>query len=107
KVVQRFGFLPQNLPRSLSLALGTAAVSPVEIAAGYAAFANGGYKITPHVIQRVVDSTGKVIFETNTPTVCPQCEQLVTQEDAVQTETAPGAAPRIIAPQTAYIMTSI
>ncbi len=117
KVVERFGFPRQNLPRSLSLALGTATVSPVEIAAGYAAFANGGYKITPHVIQRIVDSQGKVIFETNTPTVCPQCDQLLVQneEDKEPSAITPaktqqpvtGAAPRIISPQTAYIMTSI
>lgn len=140
KVIRRFGFTKQQLPRTLSLALGTATVSPLEVATGYAAFANGGYKVNPHVLLKVVDDQGKVIYEANPPIVCPLCQQLVdnkidpmntekivnpidqlvqpdpqavSQAPAAEAATAvnspalPPAAPQIIAPQTAYIMTSI
>ncbi|MBN9287618.1 MAG: hypothetical protein BGO43_13630 [Gammaproteobacteria bacterium 39-13] len=125
KVIERFGFERRNMPRTLSLALGTATASPLDICTGYAAFANGGYKVNPHIIQRVVDSQDKVVFEANAPTVCPDCQRLVEQEispfteeknaidELVETPPAPtsdsnaNAAKRIISPQTAFIMTSI
>lgn len=126
KVIHRFGFTKQQLPRTLSLALGTATVSPLEIATGYAAFANGGYKVNPHVLSKVLDHQGKVIYEADPPIVCPLCQQLVENkidptpkeqiinsiDQLVQPETAnppalSPAATQIITPQTAYIMTSI
>ena len=48
-----------------SLPLGTNEISIIEMAAGYSAFANEGYKVTPHLIEKVVDSTGKVLYENN------------------------------------------
>ncbi len=45
--ITKFGFNKQDLPRNLSLALGTATLTPMEIATGWSTFANGGYKITP------------------------------------------------------------
>lgn len=122
KIIQRFGFEKKNLPRSLSLALGTATASPIDICTGYAAFANGGYKINPFIIQRVMDSQNKVVYEANPPTACAECErlneeeispfadeenaidQLVTKEENTANITA---AKQIISPQTAYIMTSL
>jgi penicillin-binding protein 1A len=121
KVIERFGFERRNLPRSLSLALGTASASPLEICTGYAAFANGGYKITPFIVQRVVDSQDKVVYEAHPPTVCPECQRLAEQNidpftpddntidqlvTAAPSQTTT-SAPRILDPQTAYIMTSI
>jgi penicillin-binding protein 1A len=61
--VQRFGFQSKFLPRSLSLALGTASVTPLEMAAGYAVFANGGYFVAPYFIQRINNQDGEVIYE--------------------------------------------
>jgi 1A family penicillin-binding protein len=46
-----------------SLALGTKPVSVLEMVRGYSAFANGGYRIEPHFITKVVDSGGKVLYE--------------------------------------------
>ena len=124
KVIRKFGFTKQQLPRTLSLALGTASVSPLEVATGYAAFANGGYKVNSHVLLKVVDDQGKTIYEANSPVVCPACQQLIEAkidpasseqtanaiDQLVQPENVPNlppAAPQIISPQTAYIMTSI
>lgn len=46
-----------------SLALGTSEIGMLEMAAGYAAFANEGYKVTPHFIEKVVDKEGNVLYE--------------------------------------------
>jgi penicillin-binding protein 1A len=45
--LQRFGFNKEKHPDDLTMALGTGAVTPAQLAAGYAVFANGGYQITP------------------------------------------------------------
>ena len=70
--VTRFGFTPDELPRNLSLALGSAALTPLEIVTGYATFANGGYKIEPWYIQRIEDSDGNIVYQSDPLTVCDQ-----------------------------------
>lgn len=75
KYLQRFGFKKQKLPRDLSLALGSAAVTPMELVTGYATFANGGYKVEPYFIDRIESAEGEVVFQANPATVCPDCEQ--------------------------------
>ena len=69
-----FGFKPEHLPRNLSLALGSASVPPIDIATGYAAIANTGYAVKPYFIERIEDSSGKVLFEAEPTTVCENCE---------------------------------
>jgi len=72
--VELFGFDTSQLPKDLSLALGSAAISPLEIATGYAVLANGGYKIEPYFIDRIVDSKGSTVFLANPAIVCrPPC----------------------------------
>jgi len=115
--ISRFGFDPQDLPRNLSLALGTATLTPMEIATGWTTFANGGYKIEPYLIQRIEDREGKLLFEAN-PARVPQHEP---QDHAVevsaapehelsadeQTDGQPRFAERVLDERTAYIMTSM
>lgn len=71
--MQRFGFEERALPRNLSLALGTAAVSPLDMAQGYAVFANGGFLVEPYYLQRVIGPDGDVVFEAEPRYVCPEC----------------------------------
>ena len=52
---QRFGFKPSELPASLSMALGTGETTPLRIAEAYSVFANGGYKISAYVIDKIYD----------------------------------------------------
>lgn len=52
-----------NIPRELSISLGTMSVSPLELARAYAPFSNGGYRIKPISIIKVTDSFDKVIYE--------------------------------------------
>ena len=58
----RFGFDKARQPAVLPLALGAGSVTPLQVAGAYAVFANGGYRITPYLIDRVTDSNGKVIM---------------------------------------------
>src|SRR4051794_2083841 len=59
--VTRFGFDPKQQPPYLTMALGAGSVTPLEMAAGYSAFANGGFKVSPYFITRIEDSGGRVL----------------------------------------------
>jgi penicillin-binding protein 1A len=71
--LQSFGFNTSEMPLDLSLALGSYALTPLEIARGYAVFANGGYLVTPHILDKVIDRDGNVIYQSNPETVCDPC----------------------------------
>jgi penicillin-binding protein 1A len=119
--VPRFGFDPKTLPHDLTMALGTMEVTPLDLAAGYAVFANGGYRVLPYFIERIEDGAGQVVWHAAPRRVCPQCEQraaagvpgeqgaqAVRVADATQGEPAPlppaEVAPRVITAQNAYVM---
>jgi penicillin-binding protein 1A len=57
----KFGFTPEKHPRNLTLALGTGAVTPLQMAGAYAVFANGGYQVKPYLIASVKDADGSVL----------------------------------------------
>jgi len=116
--ITRFGFNAQDLPRNLSLALGTATLTPMEIATGWTTFANGGYKIEPYLIQRIEDREGNLLFEANPARVPPRETQTADGEvhpvqsspdiaDGEQTPAAPHFAEQVLDERTAYIMTSM
>lgn len=69
----RFGFNASELPRNLSLALGNASITPLELANAYSRLANGGYFIDSFIIDSIEDYQGKVIFKAQPKTVCPDC----------------------------------
>ena len=62
----RFGFDASRQPSNLTMALGTGAVTPLQMAGAYAVFANGGYQVTPRLIQKVTDARGNVLLENKT-----------------------------------------
>ncbi len=112
--VQRFGFDPEDLPRDLSLALGSATVTPLAIARGYSVFANGGYLIEPYLITRIEDVDGNVVWEAEPAVVCPECAEAgaipASPVDTATPEpvTPPSRlAPQVLDPRNVYIMTSI
>lgn len=59
----KFGFDTNQLPHSLSLALGSGVVTPMQVARGYAVFANGGRLVNPYFIEKIVDQQHQVIYE--------------------------------------------
>lgn len=73
KYIERFGFPERNLPHNLSLALGTAQVSPLEMASAYSVFANGGFRVEPYYLQRVVGPDGKFLLEAEPRYACAEC----------------------------------
>jgi penicillin-binding protein 1A len=86
--VARFGFDPKLHPPYLSTALGAGSVTPLQMVAGYSIFANGGYRVTPYLITKVIDARGNVVSEA---------------KPAVAGENAE----RAIDPRNAWIMTSL
>ncbi len=86
--VERFGFDAEKHPPYLTMALGAGSVTPMQMAVGYSVFANGGYRVQPHLITRITDSRGKVLVERPLP------EQ-------------PDEAQRAIPARNAFVMTSL
>jgi penicillin-binding protein 1A len=72
--VRRFGFPAHALPRNLTLALGSGGVTPVELSAGFAAFANGGYRVEPYFVDRIYGPGDDLLFRAQTLWACTECE---------------------------------
>ena len=68
-----FGLPTQQWSPTLSLALGSYALTPFELASAYTVFANGGYRVAPYFIQRVEDVNGVVLFEQAPAKLCDAC----------------------------------
>ena len=86
----RFGIPLEQIPDNLSMALGTASVSPLVMARGFAVFANGGFLIDPYFIDSITDRDGKEIYKAHPVVACRHCpERLI--EDA-RAATTPGGA---------------
>ena len=82
----RFGFDADKHPENLTLALGTGLVTPVQLAAAYGVFANGGYRVSPWLIQRVSDAKGKLLFESDKPATPPEEARTLDARNAFVTD---------------------
>ncbi len=107
----KFGFDEEALPDGLSIALGTAEVTPLSVASGYAVFANGGHAIEPYIIDVVKDRDGKPIMYGRRSRVCEYCLSVVDRDfQAIDEESElelSAIAPRAIPSANAYIMNSM
>jgi penicillin-binding protein 1A len=102
--VEKFGFNKRDLPKDLSLALGSAGLTPLSIAKGYAMIANGGYAIETHLISHIEDNEGNIIFESKVPTVCEGvCEAIKPENGEPENIYAPSIADK----RDVYIMHSM
>ncbi len=72
-----FGFDGDKHPLNLTMALGTGSVTPVQLVSAYGVFANGGYLVSPWLVQRISDARGKVLFEETAHPVKPPEESRV------------------------------
>ena len=86
--IARFGFDPKLHPPYLPMALGAGAASPVQMLGAYSVFANGGYRVAPYLIDKVLDSHGNTLSRAQ-PTIAEQ------------------GAERVIDPRNAFIMTTM
>jgi penicillin-binding protein 1A len=123
--VSRFGFDESQLPHNLTLAVGTAELSPLQMAIAYSTFANGGYKVSSYYIDRVEDAGSKVLMQATPALACFQCSRV--SDAPLAKPAAPGSgtrgsqldeaahdgktlipaknlAPQIIKPQIAYLL---
>lgn len=86
--ITKFGFDADRHPAYLPMALGAGQVTPLQMAAGYAVFANGGYRVNPYLIAEITDSRGALVAHAQ-PVLAKQ------------------NAPRAIDPRNAYIMNNL
>jgi penicillin-binding protein 1A len=106
----RFGFSKQSLPRNESLALGTGQASPLDMATAYSVFANGGYRVQPYYIQRIV-GPGGAVTETEPLVVCASCPESSAIGTQIPSDGGSAAqeriAPRVISAANNYIVTDM
>ena len=128
--IENFGFSREELPHNLSLALGTANITPLQMARGYAVLANGGFLVDPYLVSRIEKNGLETVYRAMPKTVClecaqspyesvntktdippgeaqPQPEQLPEQLPEQQADQQPEIAPRVITPENRYIMYSM
>jgi penicillin-binding protein 1A len=82
----KFGFDLPRQPKNFTLALGTGAVTPLQMAGAYAVFANGGYQVQPYLIARIEDADGKVIQETKPPAAHDEQQRVLDPRNAFITD---------------------
>ena len=109
---KNFGLNPKELRYDLSLALGSAELSPLQMARIYSVFATGGYLTEPYLIQRIEDPDGSILFEADPAVACVSCviaEQKwsadIIEDDALAK--LPKQAERTLEPRLAFQMNSI
>jgi penicillin-binding protein 1A len=61
--VTRFGFDEDKHPAYLTMALGAGSVTPMQLVTGYSVFANGGYRVQPHLITRITDFKNRLLVD--------------------------------------------
>ena len=75
--IARYGFDMAQQPQDLTLALGTGSVTPLQMALSYAVLANGGHRVTPVVIERILGPKGEVLFEAPPPAALGEDNRVV------------------------------
>lgn len=95
----RFGFNEEQIPKTLSLALGSGDATPLQMTRVYATFANGGFLIKPYFIERIESNEGEIIYQAKPKIACPTCDS--------SQELNRNYAPRIITPQICFLMNSL
>ena len=75
--IGRFGFDMSKQPENLTLALGTGSVTPMQLALAYAVLANGGHKVAPVLIERIVGAQGQVLYEAPPPEPLSEANRVV------------------------------
>ena len=121
--LERFGFEAAKVPRNLSLALGTASATPMQMVGAFTVFANGGYRVTPYFIARVEDANHKLLEQAKPTIICRDCDaptdattggMAAAAKAAEKTPGNPGQdkdqpilAPRALSPEISFLMTSM
>jgi penicillin-binding protein 1A len=86
--VSRFGFDAEKHPPYLTMALGAGSVTVMQMATGYSVFANGGFRVQPHLITRITDYKDRILVDSPPQAINPD-------------------RPHAISSRNAYVMTSL
>ena len=117
--LDRFGLPTDTFQRDLSLALGSASLTPLEVATAYAIFANGGYRVKPFFVQRIEDKDGNVLWKAPEVEMCEAPCAVVADTESVPESTPesddeghfiqppPVKAPRVVDANVIWLMDSI
>ena len=122
--MERFGFDPAKIPRNLSLALGSASATPMQMVSAFAVFANGGYRITPYFIARVEDANHTILEQARPAVICRECKTPALDMPSNSGQAAPNPAaapaagtgidqnkpvyaPSVLSPETSFLMASM
>lgn len=122
--IPRFGLPADRIPKDLTMALGSAVYTPLELARAYATIANGGYLIDPYFIREIRDASGNPIFKATPKIACSNCDAPTSTDAAASDPAAPAAtaptapasqavppangyAPRVIDPQVVWLITDM
>ena len=92
----KFGFKPDDMPKDMTIALGSLPATPLQMVTAYAVFANGGYRVDSNFIDRIDDAAGRVVYQSTPRVVCESCDAALTGADtagaAADSSSAAGAA---------------
>ena len=118
--VTRFGFDKSQLPDDLTLAIGTAEASPLQMVTAYATFANGGFKVNSYYIGRIEDAAGNALFQAQPAIACFDCSRAMptpapahgalldaSDRDGKSLIAPKDLAPQVLRPQISYLLANI
>jgi len=80
--ITRFGFEAEKHPAYLTMALGAGSVTPMQMAQGYAVFANGGYRVSPQLVAKLTDHKGKLLYEAGLPSQMDESHRVIDARNA-------------------------
>ena len=92
RYARRFGFRDEQMPKDLSLALGSGTATPMEMARAYSVWANGGFYIEPYFIREIRDTHDQAIYTANPAVACSECEINTPAEVSEEAEQAAASA---------------
>jgi penicillin-binding protein 1A len=117
--LSRFGFDRSEVQRDESISIGSPSFTPLEVATGYAAIANGGYGVQPHFIERIESDAGNLVWQANPAIACDNCLTASNQlsnapldhldDDLPSPELidTPPIAEQVISPQNAFLVSEM
>ena len=130
RYARRFGFRDEQMPKDLSLALGSGTATPMEMARAFSVWANGGFYTEPYFIREIRDARDQLIYKANPAVACPECDDEkpagvqeaeaeaeaeqttsaapgVMTDQVTQAEAAPVYAERVVDASNVYLITSM
>lgn len=89
KFASRFSFDPATLPKNLSLSLGSGSANPYQMATAYSVFANGGFRVKPFFIDRILTASGEELFKADPAIAIDDESAVFAVENPAAVQTSP------------------